>query len=513
MALLCAIYIVTAKLGLQLDAVSGFATLVWPPTGIALAALVLFGRKLWPAILIGAFVVNWTSGAPLAVALGMAVGNALEAFVGALILDRLRFEPALGRVRDALVLGLGAAIASTSISAIAGVASLWAGGVIDVDAVVTTLRAWWIGDALGDLIVAPVLLVWFRSPRLELSPRRIVEAAAAIVLIVVTSLYVFDAILPSPTGPDGFRSPYLVFPVLMWAALRFRQLGATTGALIVWIVAIVVTALGVGPTASLSASLLPLQLFMAVVAIAMLFLGTAVSERDRAIRARDEFLTVASHELRTPLAVLELQITNLRELTRMGALPEATLLTKLEVLERQGHRMNALVGNLLDVPRLLAGRFALETEPLDVAAVVGDVAERFRGQAAKLGCELNIEIAAIPPITGDRMRIEQITTNLLGNALRFGPGKPIELSLTAPPSGLVLKVRDHGIGIASNDHARVFERFGHAGGGRRSGGLGLGLWIVHQIVTAMGGTVQVDSAPGEGAEFTVTLPRTSPTAP
>ena len=160
MVLLFVIYVVTAKLGLALDAVSGFATLVWPPSGIALVAMVLYGRRLWPAIVLGALVVNLTAGAPVSVALGIATGNALEAAVGASILAWLRFDPAIRRLRDVIVLTLGAAVASTAISASIGATSLWLGDMIAPSALVSTWRAWWIGDALGNLIVAPTLLVW-----------------------------------------------------------------------------------------------------------------------------------------------------------------------------------------------------------------------------------------------------------------------------------------------------------------------------------------------------------------
>src|SRR5687768_6931941 len=315
-ALLFAVYVVTAKLGLALDAVGGFATLVWPPTGIALAALFVFDKRLWPAITAGAFVVNFTTGAPVGAALGIAIGNTLEPLVGTWILERFRFDRAIARVRDALVLVIGAAVASTLISATIGVTSLWGTGVIaDGAAARAAWRAWWIGDALGVLIVGAFLLVWSTRPRTRESRARVIEAVAVVAAIVVTSLYVFGAIAPGAASNE-FRTPYFVFPVLMWAAIRFRQRGATMGALVVWTVTIVVTAFGFGPfaTATLSESLLPLQLFMAVVALSTLLLGAAVCERDSAIRARDEFLAVASHELRTPLAAFDLQIANVREL-------------------------------------------------------------------------------------------------------------------------------------------------------------------------------------------------------
>src|SRR5918992_5374671 len=158
---LAAIYVAAAQLGLRLDAVAGFATLVWPATGISLAALVLFGYRLWPGVFLGAFVGNLLAGAPIFVALGIGVGNTLEAIVGTYALRRVRgFRPSLDRVRDVVALIVLAAGLSTMVSATIGVASLYLGGVVPMADAWKAWRAWWLGDLIADLVVAPALLVF-----------------------------------------------------------------------------------------------------------------------------------------------------------------------------------------------------------------------------------------------------------------------------------------------------------------------------------------------------------------
>ncbi|HZA12912.1 MAG TPA: MASE1 domain-containing protein, partial [Myxococcaceae bacterium] len=288
LASLLAAYVITARLGLQLDAVSGFATLVWPPSGIALAGLLLFGRRLWPAIAVGAFAVNAAAGAPLVSALAIAAGNTLEALAAVALLQWVRVDLSLGRVRDVLALLLLGAVVSTAISATLGVLSLWLGGAVEASAIAETWRAWWVGDALGVLIVAPLLLVWSRAPPPLLSRWRVLEVGALLAALAIASLRVFHQLGPANAMP---RHPYLLFPALVWAALRFRQHGAVTATFLAGVLAIAGTALGHGTFArsTLADSLLQLQAFMGIVAITALILAAAIAERDRSaaeVRAR-----------------------------------------------------------------------------------------------------------------------------------------------------------------------------------------------------------------------------------
>lgn len=298
-ALLAAFYILTAKLGLMIGSVSGFAALVWPPTGIALAALVLFGMRLWPGVALGAFFVNYLSGASFFTACGMSFGNTVEALVGAYLLHRRGFLPSLSRLKHVFSLVVLAALASTSISASIGVLSLWLGGVIQSNAVQETWSAWWVGDMLGNLIVAPLLLIWGDRPKIHLrrSASWIVETIAVSLFLVLVNCIIFGLTPLSALSPALFQ--YLIFPLMTWIALRFGIRATVTTTFVLSILSIWATTRGMGPFANetLSTGLKSLQYFMATVAVSAITLAVAVDERSRFEReGRESLARLATEE-------------------------------------------------------------------------------------------------------------------------------------------------------------------------------------------------------------------------
>ncbi|MGZ3458443.1 MAG: ATP-binding protein [Archangium sp.] len=230
-------------------------------------------------------------------------------------------------------------------------------------------------------------------------------------------------------------------------------------------------------------------------------------EAKEAVQVRDEFLSVASHELKTPLTPLRLKLHTLRQSAQRSAMDREALLSHLDVAERQVSRLSRLIDSLLDVSRIGAGKLELDWEDVDLADVVREVVSRFEPQAVKAECHVTLQ-APPQPVIGrwDRLRLEQVVTNLLTNALKYGAGKPIELTVTADGAHAVLLVRDQGIGIESSNLSRIFERFERAVSERHYGGLGLGLYITRKIVEALGGTIEAQSTPGQGSTFIVTLP-------
>lgn len=274
LALIAGCYFASATIGLDLAFATRSVTAVWPPTGIALAALVLWGPKVWPGVALGALLANARTGVPLITVLGITCGNTLEAVAGAYLLRAARFNPALECLRDVVALVVLAGIASTTISATIGVLSLVVGDQVAVDDVGSVWRVWWLGDMGGDLLVAPVLLAAAAYWPFHRLPGRAGEAVVLSVAMVALSLIVFR---------QETNVAFLVFPLLVWAALRFWQPGAAAASLAVSAIAVYYTANERGPfiTGDPDGSLLLTQTFFGVTGVTVLLLASAVTERRR----------------------------------------------------------------------------------------------------------------------------------------------------------------------------------------------------------------------------------------
>jgi signal transduction histidine kinase len=228
---------------------------------------------------------------------------------------------------------------------------------------------------------------------------------------------------------------------------------------------------------------------------------------EEAIRVRDEFLSVASHELSTPIAALQLMLQSLRRRT-----PSDESLDRVcQRAERQAKRLTHLIEELLSVSRIQSGRLDVRLEDVDLGQVLRDVVDRLEDAVTRSGSELSVR--APGPMTGrwDRPRLDQVVTNLVSNAIKFGQGRPIRVDVDAQEDTATLIVVDQGMGIPPERLPFIFQRFERAVSSDVVGGLGLGLFIVKAIVGALGGTVHVESTPGQGSTFTVKLPRSGPT--
>jgi signal transduction histidine kinase len=246
-------------------------------------------------------------------------------------------------------------------------------------------------------------------------------------------------------------------------------------------------------------------------------------EAQEAISARDEFLSIASHELKTPLTSLSLQLQILmrsfqKSISEMKAtgvgdidtVPVSVKLVKsVEGCEKQSNKLTSLLDELMDLTRIRIGKMQLDRENVDLAAIVTEVANRFKAEATQRGAAISVQSAPSTVGVWDRVRIEQIASNLISNALKYGEGKPISIFVEndVPNRKAKLVVKDQGLGISEEMQEKIFERFERAGvSGKKISGLGLGLYITRQIVEAHGGSIKVDSKVGNGSVFTVDLP-------
>ncbi|MDQ0026478.1 signal transduction histidine kinase [Variovorax paradoxus] len=231
---------------------------------------------------------------------------------------------------------------------------------------------------------------------------------------------------------------------------------------------------------------------------------------EHAVRMRDDFMSMVSHELRTPLNTLYLE-TQLRQLHvskgRLESFAAERLPAMIERDQRQIRNMVRLIDDMLDVTRMRRDALSIQPQPVDLAALARTVVEGLRHQAEAAGSEIALEAPGELRGVWDEFRIEQVLTNLLTNALRYGRGKPVEMMLSQAGGIARITVRDQGIGIAPEDQERIFEQFERTDDSRKhASGLGLGLYITRKIVGLHHGRIEVESTPGHGALFKVELP-------
>ncbi|MGQ0816054.1 MAG: MASE1 domain-containing protein [Gemmatimonadota bacterium] len=523
-ALLAALYFAAGKLGLSLDPVGGFATLVWPPAGIAVTASLLYGLRIWPGIAVAALLVNVATGAPILVAAGIAVGNTLEAVIATHLLRRYaKFDVALPRVKDVLALvTLGAGI-SAMVAATIGVSSLVAGGVVESAGFRAAWIAWWLGDVMGILTVTPLILMWVIRLRRPAALNR-AALAEALLLGIVLAIASWTIFATGRTGSaTAFWQAYVLAPLLMWAALRFQQLGAVTAIFVVSCIAIWGTALGLGPftATELHMRLEHLQVFLAVTTVTFLVLGVLASERktverelieakeeaEEASHAKSQFLAVTSHELRTPLTAI-VGYVDLLETGVGGTLSEKQSVQVARIKAAAWHLV-AIIESILSFSRVEAGREEIWLEQVDASAVARNAIAMIEPTANEKGLVLAAQLPETAlPLRTDTAKLNQILLNLLGNAVKFADSGTISFAVARGNGTIEFRVSDEGPGIPAEAVSRIFEPFTQVDQSttRAKGGTGLGLSVARMFADMLGGTISVQSTLGRGSVFTLRLP-------
>jgi len=547
----------SAWLGMRLTPPGEHFSAIWPPAGVLLTALLLTRWRHWPLLLVTAILLEPLASAPgrwpTPGTLMLSADNALEALVGAFLLRRyVGFRPSMQRVRDVLsLLGLTVLFCPV-LSATPGATLLALHGKVEWVDWWRQWRVFWVGDAMGVLLVAPLLLTWGATGSVPWPRRRVVELTALLLGLVATVhlAFAWAPATPSPHHP----LPYAAFPFILWAALRFEARGTSLALLALAAVTVAHTLMGRGPfalaasdtlestpTAATTASLLFLQSFLAAVGGSGLLLAGAVSEQRHArekserlnaelseslrelaaaqrelvrrerMAAVGELSASVAHEVRNPLAVIANSVAALLRLSR----PEVNSTTwqLLGVMGEEVERLDLLVNGLLDFARPLAPR--LLSQPL--APVVEGALESALRSEARPGRPGPLEVTRaldpeLPEAPLDAQLLHRALSNLFLNALQAMPqGGALRVELgraearEGPPQALIT-ITDTGTGISPEAMRRLFEPFFTT----KALGTGLGLAIVRGIIEAHHGQVAVQSTPGQGTTFTVRLPLEPP---
>jgi signal transduction histidine kinase len=527
-----AAYFLAAKIGLTLATVGVTVTLVWPPSGVAVAAMLLLGRRVWPGVALGAFIANATTDAPIAVAWFTAVGNPLEALAAAWLLQRVSdFDASLERTRDVLALTILGAIIAPMVGATVGVAGLVLTGTLTASAIAGAWFTWWGGDAMGILLMTPLILAWVRRPGRGASKARILEATGLVAMTGIAGFLVFGGLLPG-----GVTAPlvYVALPLLIWAAFSFELRGAATGSVVIAALAVWWTSRGAGPFAreTLGLGLVHLGAFMGVATLTSLVLAAIVRERrradseraasllrERAARrdaefassAKSDFLAVMSHELRTPLNAIMGYVSLLAD-GITGPLNEQQV-AQLGRVKASATHLLALIEQILSLSRIEAGHEDMRMELVDARTVVREATTLVEPLMAAKGLALHVDLPPEPSeLTTDVTKVRQILLNLLTNAGKFTERGSVRCQLRAEAEMLRIDVGDTGRGISTDDLPHIFESFWQAGvrDHERPDGVGLGLSVSRRLARLLGGEITVASVPGQGSTFSVRLPRQAP---
>ena len=424
---LAAVYYFAAKVGLRFAFINSSVTTVWPPAGIALATFVLFGYRVWPAIFGAAVLANLTTTGAILSSVGIGVGNTVEGLLGAYLVNRFaRGGRVFDRVRDIFRFTALAALLSTTVSATIGVVSLVTGGLLPWSDASRVWLTWWLGDAVGDIVIAPALILWIGvKPSVSLTRAQRIEALAAALVTASVAFAIFGGLYPS----RDYSLTVLLWPVLIWVAFRFGPREAATAILIVSLIAIVRTVNGYGPFGHypVSESLTLLQVWTGVTAVTSLVLAAVVAaQRDvegtwREMAVTDPLTGLANH--RQLVNSLESEIKR----SRRTAQPLAVVLLDLDGLKQINDRHGHLSGSLA-IRRV--------AEALLGSCRATDTAARFGGDEFALVLPETGEAAAWHVARGvvDRLATDAEKPNLsisVGVAVYPGHGETVEALLNA----------------------------------------------------------------------------------
>jgi signal transduction histidine kinase len=536
---LAAIYFIAGKLGLLLANVHSSVSPIWPATGIALVALLIWGIEFWPAIFIGAFLVNITAALPHSTSVGLRVlqatgiagGNTLEAVAGAWLVNRFAGgSNAFLRVSDVFRYTFLAGGLSTAISATIGTLSLFLCGLLAKQTYIAAWLTWWMGDMVGAVLVGPLILLWRANPSVRFGVNRAMEALALLISLLVISAINFSNMFTF--GGQHYPLAFLFLPSLVWAALRFDSRGAVAFVAVMAGLAINGTWHGFGAFAisDQNSSLLMLQTFICVATLTALVLAAAVAERklaedqfrklnlelERRVQQRtaqlegtnkelEAFCYSVSHDLRAPLRT----IRGFSEVLMEQYQPQLDARGQ-DYLRRTcdaGLQMDKLIEDLLKLSRV--SRSEIQHADINLSTIAQEIAT----ELGKSEPGRTVEFAIAPGVSanGDERLLRLVIDNLLRNAWKFSRKRPdarIEFG-HSNGEGSPFFVRDNGVGFDMAYASKLFGVFQRLHSAAEFAGSGVGLAIVQRVITRHGGRVWAEAKVNSGATFYFTLPSTT----
>ena len=522
------IYFALAKGGLALASIHPSATPIWPPTGVALAAVLLWGYRTWPAIFMAAVIVNATTAGSVATAIAIATGNSLEAVVGAYLINRWSsgcntFSTPNSVAKFALI----CFVIATPISASIGLTSLATAGYIERTNFANAWVTWWLGDVTGALVIAPVIVLWASSHYHAFNRNEFLETVGVLATAAAVGLIAFSPLIEQTPSRDPLG--FLAILPMLWAALRRGPRDTATVALVLAGITIWGTLTGGGPftTADLNVSFLLVLMFLISITVPSLLLSADVDVRKKAEEslrraqidlerkvaertqelelanaAKSRFLAMASHDLRQPLHALGLFVAQLRTPLKSGERTKT-----IERVDATRKEMDEMFNSLLDISRLDAGILTPKITEFPIARLLQKIETRFDQATREKGLRLRVR-RSDAWVRSDAMLLERILLNLVSNAVRYTLRGGIIVGCRRRGEMLCIEVWDSGPGIPEDQKQNIFGEFFQLPAPERNryGGLGLGLAIVDRLRLLLNHQIDLASTVGRGSRFAILVP-------
>jgi signal transduction histidine kinase len=522
------IYFALAKGGLALASIHPSATPIWPPTGVALAAVLLWGYRTWPAIFTAAAIANATTAGSVATAIAIAAGNSLEAVVGAYLINRWSNGcNTFSRPNSVAKFTLICFVIATPISASIGLTSLATAGYIQRANFADAWVTWWLGDVTGALVIAPVIVLWASSPYHAFNRKEFLETVGVLATAAAVGLIAFSPLIEQTPSRDPLG--FLAILPMLWAALRRGPRDTATVAMVLAGITTWGTFKGGGPftTADLNVSFLLVLMFLISITVPSLLLSADVEVRKKAEErlrraqiglerkvaertqqlelanaAKSRFLAMASHDLRQPLHALGLFVAQLRTPLKSGERTKT-----IEQIDATRKEMDQMFNSLLDISRLDAGILTPKITEFPIARLLQTIETRFDQATREKGLRLHVR-RSDAWVRSDAMLLERILLNLVSNAVRYTLRGGIIVGCRRRGEMLRIEVWDTGPGIPEDQKQNIFGEFFQLSAPERNrhGGLGLGLAIVDRLRVLLNHQIDLASTVGRGSRFSILVP-------